>query len=262
MPSGGGTSLNEYADQHHLFPINQNNANAVRSNHPLGVVVTPISTYLEGKYGYDAAGNTVYEPRASHKGDAARAMLYMSMRYNGVSGFNWTFNNLNTVILPSYSEDPQDVNMLLSWHNSDLPDRYEISRNDYIQSRQQNRNPFVDHPDWVNYINFNTLMYQSPVMMSMLPAMTKSQNSDVKTEVILWPNPTSNEANLTIESSVDDMVTLQIYDLTGKLVTDVQSTILSGTTTIELDVDALSTGFYVVKIAGEHLREEVKFRKQ
>ncbi|MFM7311216.1 MAG: endonuclease, partial [Flavobacteriales bacterium] len=80
MPSGGGTTLNEYADQHHLFPVNQNSANGVRSNHPLGVVQTVTSSYLEGKYGLDASGNTVYEPRNAQKGDAARAMLYMSLR--------------------------------------------------------------------------------------------------------------------------------------------------------------------------------------
>jgi endonuclease I len=263
MPSGGGTSLNEYADQHHLFPINQNNANAVRSNHPLGVVATPISTYLEGKYGYDAAGNTVYEPRASHKGDAARALLYMAMRYNGVSGFNWTFNNLNTVILPGLAEDPQDLNLLLSWHNSDLPDRYEIARNDYVQSIQQNRNPFVDHPDWVNYINFNTLTYQAPVQAPMLNGALKMQQvKRSAADVIVWPNPSESEANLTIDAMQDDVVSLTIFDLTGKMLYMVQSPILAGSTTIPLEIEALPSGFYVVHVMGENIREDVKFRKQ
>ena len=262
MPSGGGTALNEYADQHHLFPVNQNNANVVRSNHPLGEVVTPISTYLEGKYGYDAAGNTVYEPRALHKGDAARAMLYMSMRYNGVNGFNWTFNNLNTVILPSYSEDPQDLATLLTWHATDAPDAYEIARNDYIQSKQQNRNPFIDHPDWVNYINFSSLTYQPLAMAPMQNGSLKLHQVTKKSaDVIVWPNPSESEANLTIDASEDDVVTLTIFDLTGKMLYNVQSTILSGSTTIPLEVEALPSGFYVVHVMGEHLREEVKFRK-
>jgi hypothetical protein len=262
MPSGGGTALNEYADQHHLFPVNQNNANAVRSNHPLGEVVTPISTYLQGTYGLDAAGNNVYEPREIHKGDAARSLLYMSLRYHGVSGFNWTFNQLNNVILPGLAEDPQDVATLLTWHATDAPDAYEIARNDYIQSKQLNRNPFIDHPDWVNYINFNTLTYQAPAQAPMLNGSWKSQQVEKKSaEVIVWPNPSESQANLTIDSFEDDVVTLTIFDLTGKMLYNVQSPIVAGSTTIPLETDALPSGFYVVHVLGEHLREEVKFRK-
>jgi hypothetical protein len=261
MPSGGGTALNEYADQHHLFPVTQNNANAVRSNHPLGEVVTPISTYLQGTYGLDAAGNTVYEPREIHKGDAARSLLYMSLRYNGVSGFNWTFNNLNTVILPGLSEDPQDLATLLTWHATDAPDAYEIARNDFIQSKQQNRNPFIDHPEWVSYINFNTLTYQTPSQQPMLPGVQKSQMTIRHADVIVWPNPTESSANLTIDSPVEDLVALSVFDLTGKLLYTVQSPVLIGSTTIPLDVESLTSGFYLVQIVGESLREEVKFRK-
>jgi hypothetical protein len=170
---------------------------------------------------------------------------------------------LNTVILPSYSEDPQDVNMLLSWHNSDLPDRYEISRNDYIQSIQQNRNPFVDHPDWVNYINFNTLTYQTPAQAPMLNGTLKMQQVKKNVaEVIVWPNPSESEANLTIDSMEDDVVSLTIFDLTGKMLYTVQSPILAGSTTIPLEIEALPSGFYVVHVMGENIREDVKFRKQ
>lgn len=162
MPSGAPTSSPEYSDQHHLFPTNQNNANGVRSNHPEGNVVSPTSTYLQCKLGTDGAGHTVFEPRSSHKGDAARALLYMSVCYNGANGFDWTFNNLNTVILPALNEAAQDVSLLLKWSKDDPPDAWEVARNNYIQSIQGNRNPFVDHPEWVNYIDFNTLTKLNP----------------------------------------------------------------------------------------------------
>lgn len=100
QPGYPSTSLPEYSDQYHLFPTNQDNANGVRSNHPLGKVVNVISTFLEGKYGTDILGNLVYEPRDEHKGDAARALLYMPIKYNGISGYDWTFNWLNNVRLP------------------------------------------------------------------------------------------------------------------------------------------------------------------
>jgi endonuclease I len=164
MPSNPTESSDEYADQHHLFPTNQNNANGRRSNHPLGIVANASYTYLLGKLGTNSAGETVYEPRDEHKGDAARALLYMSVRYDGIGGYNWTFNNLNSVILPGQGipEDPQSLQMLLDWHRQDPPSKWEVDRNDYIEGIQKNRNPFTDHPEYVAYINFNDLTKLSP----------------------------------------------------------------------------------------------------
>ena len=162
MPSYNSTSTNEYADQHHLFPTHQNGANGVRSNHPLGVVTTVTSSFLQGKYGLDANGNKVYEPRDQHKGDAARAILYMLLRYDDINSNNWDMNWLNNVRLPALNEAPQNLNILLTWHQNDPPDAWEISRNDYVHSIQLNRNPFVDHPDYVDFINFYDMSYNSP----------------------------------------------------------------------------------------------------
>ncbi|MBK7632122.1 MAG: endonuclease [Ignavibacteriales bacterium] len=162
QPGYPSTSLDEYSDQYHLFPTHQNGANGVRSNHPLGKVVNVISTFLEGKYGTDINGKLVYEPRDAHKGDAARALLYMPIRYNGISGYDWTFNWLNNTRLPSLSEGPQDLATLIQWHKQDPPDKWEVDRNNYIQSVQQNRNPLVDHPEYVNYIDFNNLSKLNP----------------------------------------------------------------------------------------------------
>ena len=162
QPGHPSESLPEYSDQYHLFPTNQNGANGVRSNHPLGIVTTTISTFLDGKYGRDINGNLVYEPRNQHKGDAARALLYMPIKYNGINGYDWTFNWLNNSRLPSLSEGPQDLATLIQWHKQDPPDKWEVDRNNYIQSIQQNRNPFVDHPEYVNYINFENLSKVNP----------------------------------------------------------------------------------------------------
>lgn len=162
MPTNPSTSGNEYADQHHLFPTHQNNANGRRSNHPLGIVTTPSYTFLDGKLGTNTSSETVYEPRLQQKGDAARAILYMVLRYDGVSGNSWNFNWLNGTRLPALSEAPQSLSLLLDWHKLDPPDKWEIERNDYIQTIQQNRNPFIDRPEYVNYINFNDVTKLSP----------------------------------------------------------------------------------------------------
>jgi len=161
MPTYPSTSGEEYSDQHHLFPTHQNNANGRRSNHPLGIVTNVTYQFLDGKLGTNAAGEVVYEPRDAQKGDAARALFYMCLKYDDIGGYNLDFNWLNGTILPQLSEGQQDLNLLLAWHESDPPDAWETGRNDYIQSIQQNRNPFIDHPEYVNYINFNDMSYIS-----------------------------------------------------------------------------------------------------
>jgi len=162
MPYTNPVGTMSHSDQHHLFPVVQNAVNSVRNNHPLGIVTTVSGTFYDAKIGTNSLGKTVYEPRNNHKGDAARAMLYMCVRYDGVDGNTWTFNWLNNTKLPSLTEPPQDLATLIQWHKQDPPDKWEVERNNYIASIQQNRNPFVDHPEYVNYINFNDLTKYNP----------------------------------------------------------------------------------------------------
>ncbi len=239
MPSGGSTGLNEYADQHHLFTVNQNNANGVRSNHPLGEVATATSTYLLGQYGQDVNGNSVYEPMDAQKGDAARALLYMALRYDGVNGFQWDFDALNQLILPSLNEDPQDLATLIAWHNADAPDNFEISRNDYIQSIQQNRNPFVDHPEWVNLIDFNSL-----TKISNAPKASFSAAQNV--EVSVFPNPSIGNTWIRINGH-DKAGIIQVVDITGRVIFE-NNFASDGNSLIEIENDQLSSGSYLVLV--------------
>ncbi|MCP5062360.1 MAG: T9SS type A sorting domain-containing protein [Ignavibacteriae bacterium] len=156
-PADDPIERDEYADQHHLFPTHQDDANAVRSNHPLGNVTNASNTFHDAKFGTDDNGNTVYEPRDPHKGDAARAILYMMIRYDDIDGYDWGLNWVNA----NTGRDPQDIEVLLAWHEQDPPDQWELDRNDYVQSIQENRNPFVDHPEYVNYIDFYEIEYIS-----------------------------------------------------------------------------------------------------
>jgi hypothetical protein len=183
------TSNDYYSDQHHLFPVQQNHTNVVRSNNPLGIVKTVSSSYLEAKLGSDSSGKLVYEPRDCHKGDAARALLYMAVRYNGLYG-DWTFNYLNSHYLASQQ---QDVATLLKWSKEDPPDKWEVDRNNYVQSIQQNRNPFVDHPEYVNYVNFNDLSKLSPTYAAE-PSLGPSNlviQKGATSITVTWTNVTS-----------------------------------------------------------------------
>ncbi|MFA7273907.1 MAG: endonuclease [Crocinitomicaceae bacterium] len=231
MPTNPAQNLPEYNDYHHLFPTNQNSANGVRSNYPLGVVVTVQNTYLGAKFGLDANGKTVYEPRDSHKGDAARAMMYEATCYTTVSGNSWA--------LPSYisSSIPygQDQAILKQWHFQDLPDSWEITRNDFIDSLQNNRNPFVDSADFVCYINFSNMTYQSAGCLAAVEELL-SKN------FVVYPNPA--KTTLTLHVDATTISHYEIMDLQGRTVasSDVNDVVLT-----KIDISSLNSGMYTVK---------------
>ncbi|MBL6660345.1 MAG: endonuclease, partial [Crocinitomicaceae bacterium] len=139
----------EYADQHNLYPANLPNANSPRSNLPLeDIAGDVVFNYLEGSVGYNDNNQLVYEPRASHKGNAARAIFYMATCYTGNGGNNWAVP-IN-----------QSAASLVNWHFDDLPDNYEIARHEYIYNLQNNRNPYIDSVDYACYIDFSNMSYK------------------------------------------------------------------------------------------------------
>jgi hypothetical protein len=223
MPTNPAQSLPEYNDYHHLFPTNQNDVNALRSNYPLGEVVTVQQTYLGCKFGQDANGNTVFEPRDEHKGDAARAMMYETICYTTVSGNTWA--------LPAV----QDQAILKQWHFNDLPDSWEISRNDYIDSLQSNRNPFVDSVDFVCFVNFSNMTYEPN-------GCTASVEEMLNHGFIVYPNPAKNELNLHVDATT--ISSYEIVDVQGRVVlsSEVNNQIL-----VKLNIASLKAGTYIVK---------------
>ena len=139
-------------DLHHIFPTD-GYVNAQRSNYPYGEVSNATWTSQNGSKlgnGKSSLGytGTVFEPIDEYKGDFARAIMYMSVRYY-TEDDNW-----NTSGMTNKSEiKPWAIDMLLNWHRNDLPDAKEIARNNKIYtSYQHNRNPFIDNPDYAEMI--------------------------------------------------------------------------------------------------------------
>jgi endonuclease I len=214
--------LPEYADYHNLRPVNQNSVNAYRSNLPVGTVSSVTSTWFEGKYGQDTAGHIVYEPRNLEKGNVARSMLYMLLCYDGVDGDSWRLPTYLSVVYP-YG---QDVNVLLGWHISDPVDNWEMAHNDHIESVQNNRNPFIDHPEWVSLINFTTM---TPLSIS--------ESAGEEISLTAYPNPAVERTTLTFTASGDDRMNLTIYDMMGKLVYQRAYDVTQGTNQINVPVN-------------------------
>lgn len=230
MPTNPADALPEYNDYHHLFPTNQDDVNALRSNFPLGEVVTTQSTYLDCKIGLDANGNKVFEPRDEHKGDAARAMMYESICYTTVSGNNWGFPSNISFVIP-YGQD-QDI--LKQWNLSDLPDNYEIARNDYIDSLQGNRNPFVDNVNYACYINFSNMTYYAN-------GCDMDVNELSSASISMYPNPSNDEVTISFNDGVINAYT--VVDLQGREVVAVKNVNTKSST---MNVAKFNAGSYIV----------------
>ncbi len=157
---GGSDDSNnpQYTDLHHLFPSDQY-VNMKKSNYPIGKVGSPTWTSTNGsKVGpcsYPGYTGTVFEPIDAYKGDFARAFFYLATRYMNVLS-NWVINYPNydsQYVINTTTNDYKTwfINMLIEWHTNDPVSSKEINRNDsiYWKTPQHNRNPFIDHPEYV-----------------------------------------------------------------------------------------------------------------
>jgi hypothetical protein len=256
MPTNPADGLPEYDDYHHLFPTNQDQANVIRLNYPLGEVVTATYTYLGCKFGNNAAGQKVFEPRDEHKGDAARAMMYESTCYTGVSGNLWSFPSNISGSIP-YG---QDQNVLKKWHYQDPPSKWEIARNDFIDSLQNNRNPFVDHPEYACYIDFSNMTY---VSNPTIPCDALGLNKQTGlSNVYVAPNPAQNELNIYVNVASKQNANLSLIDVTGKVVLEMSINLNAGKNQNILSLSNINSGVYTLKITGDQQLFTQKIIKQ
>ncbi|MEQ9186273.1 MAG: endonuclease [Cryomorphaceae bacterium] len=260
MPSNGSTNTPEYQDFHHLFPTIAT-ANSQRSNEPLGNVVNVTSSYGAGKRGTDAFGNTVYEPRDAQKGDAARAMFYMMTTYHDPIGDHWGLEDLLT------NGPNQRLDVLLEWHMTDLPGGTEQSRNDYLDSLQENRNPFIDSAHWACYINFRTMEHiAEPDSACLLATLPIKAPDDTDTTIgyehvqrdhawLFYPNPASDQ--LFVQKKDGMPFDLEIIDLLGRSFVFDEG-FIGGWITLE----GLPAGVYLVSMRGESGSESFRLVKE
>lgn len=93
-----------------------------------------------------------FEPRAKVKGDVARAIFYLAVRYEG-PGLELDLELIDLAPAPTDKAPVHGVlSTLIQWHKADPPDDWERRRNDRVQALQGNRNPFIDRPEWVEKI--------------------------------------------------------------------------------------------------------------
>lgn len=137
------------SDLHHIYPTD-GYVNNRRGDLPYGRVGSASWTGLNGSRtgpsNWPGYSNTVFEPINAFKGDLARTYFYMMTRYLPQVP-NWSSDMLAAGDLNIWA-----TNLLLQWHAQDPVDQKEVDRNNAIFGIQANRNPFIDHPEWVVYI--------------------------------------------------------------------------------------------------------------
>jgi endonuclease I len=150
-----------YSDLHNLQPADAS-VNISRSNKIYDFSDTKDSMFK--KPGHPEAKMTrkdsdSWEPPAEIRGDIARAALYMDLRYNGDNPKEKDLILTNDLsLIDSDNIFFGKLNTLINWHFNDPTDAKERFRNDLIFSEyQKNRNPFVDHPEWVEEIYENSV---------------------------------------------------------------------------------------------------------
>ena len=166
-------------DIHHLRPTDES-VNSYKGNRDFDNGATH---YIDG------SGTTgcyyspdIWEPRDSEKGDVARMIFYMATRYEGENG------EVNLEIVDYVNTAPNKepfygkLSTLLIWHQNDPVDGWETNRNNIIYtSYQGNRNPFIDHPEYVNAIWGNIIPEPSNHVLSFTAG-----NSTSSTIALSW----------------------------------------------------------------------------
>ncbi len=207
-------------DAHHIRPTDAS-VNSSRGNLDFDMGGSPVQ---------EAPGcfrdSDSFEPRDAVKGDVARMIFYMATRYDGGDGAP----DLEVVDAVNTSPNPKHgkLSQLILWNSQDPPDDFEKNRNDVIYYQyQNNRNPFIDHPEYVDAIWGD-------------PTFTESSDDSM---LSVYPNPSSGFLN--IKSSKIGIQTFEIYSIVGQQI--LKGNIETGTTSV--DVTMLLEGIYSIVIS-------------
>ncbi|WP_139488090.1 endonuclease I family protein [Brevibacillus dissolubilis] len=146
---GFGTANGAGTDLHHLRPADKS-VNSDRDDFDFDELPEDQTfKHPEAKNCEWDKQRGIWEPRDEVKGDVARMMLYMAVRYEGGNGEpDLELVNSLTDRIPKFGV----LSTLLQWHAADPVDNFERNRNEVIYDIQGNRNPFIDHPEWVSKI--------------------------------------------------------------------------------------------------------------
>ncbi|MGA9572317.1 MAG: endonuclease, partial [Lysobacterales bacterium] len=180
FPDNGPELNYPYTDMHHLF-LSDSDYNFSRSNKPYdncGPGCIELKSQVNNGRGGAGGGypgdsnwtdgdytNGRWETWSGRRGDVARALMYMDVRYeggvHGITGYSepdLVLTDDRKLMDQSNTGSNEAVgymgllSVLLQWHKEDPVDAIEIRHHETVASFQGNRNPFIDHPEWVSCV--------------------------------------------------------------------------------------------------------------
>ena len=188
-----------------------------------------------------AAVGVNWYPGDEWKGDCARIIMYMYLRYG---------NQCLPTYVTAGSTNATDANMvdlLLQWNAEDPVSTYEDTRNTYLGNAnntygQGNRNPFIDNP----YLA--TVIWGGPVAQNRWPSIFLSTEDFMSlNEIAVYPNPSNNQKiNIETEISLD---TIELINLNGQLVQMINKPQFTNNT---YSLENLPQGFYLLRLSSEN----------
>lgn len=219
------------ADAHHL------RASDVQRNNDRGSEKFAAGTGTS----HDVTSSTWY-PGDEWKGDIARMMMYMYLRYGN------RCLPKNVGVGTTNSTDANMINLFLEWNAEDPVTAYEDQRNTYLGNAsntygQGNRNPFIDNP----YLA--TVIWGGPVAENRWPGIFTlgTEAFDVLAGVSVYPNPTNdNRVNIESEVALDE---IQLININGQLLQQIKKPVQQNHV---YTLENLPQGFYFVKLSAEN----------
>lgn len=214
-------------DLFHIYPTD-GYVNGKRGNYPYGEVTNPGWTSTNGsKLGANSTpgySGTVFEPIDEYKGDFARTYFYMATRYEDVIT-NWNSVVLDGTKFPVYVNWTLDL--LIRWHEEDSVSQKEEDRNNAVYSIQHNRNPFIDHPEYVAAVWGTALGTEN------IPSQ----------RITVFPNPAKDWIQLSGLSS--DNYKILIFNYLGQIEYKEDANMKSN---YKLNLEHLRAGIYIIQI--------------
>ncbi|HMI08213.1 MAG TPA: endonuclease [Flavobacterium sp.] len=230
-----------YTDLFHVMPTDKK-VNGLRGNLAYGVVGTATYTSSNGtKKGNCIAPNypynlEVFEPADEYKGDIARNYFYMATCYqNVISGWQTNDADADTALDGSSDKvfEQWYLDLMYSWHVADPVSAKEIARNNAVYNIQGNRNPFIDHPEYV-------LAIWGPVLST-------ATFSNALATVSVYPNPSSNrKINIESDNALEE---IQLITINGQLMQQIKNPVMENHT---FTIENLPQGFYFLKLSADH----------
>ena len=229
-----GITIGTGTDVHALRPLD-NTTNSKRSNRSFNNCTTCEDVI-------DKWGNTTgskkdvndwtFEPRDEVKGDVARMLFYMVVRYEGLDSYPDL--ELTESMLPQGNKEPVHgvLSTLLEWHRNDPVDEWEENRNNIIyNSYQNNRNPFIDFPKLAEHI------WGTEIGVNWTGDDALGINSLKETSLVIYRNLTSKIIKI---KWINTKAQVMIYDLLGRKV-------------LESEIDTDNNTVDVSKLKGIHI---------